>query len=54
MVSSWILPHSTRELYNFFKGKSVYELNGEVLDDELRKYWYSCEIRTMSLMQESM
>ncbi|MDR2779204.1 MAG: hypothetical protein LBB16_02875 [Puniceicoccales bacterium] len=36
-ISSWVLPHSTEQLYNFSKGKCLYELNEKTSDDELLK-----------------
>jgi hypothetical protein len=34
-ISSWILPHSTEQLYNFSKGKCLYELDDKTSDDKL-------------------
>ncbi|MDR1457783.1 MAG: hypothetical protein LBI47_02970 [Puniceicoccales bacterium] len=35
-ISSWTLPHSTGQLYNFPQGKCLYELDEKTSDDELR------------------
>ncbi|MDR2720903.1 MAG: hypothetical protein LBB15_01265 [Puniceicoccales bacterium] len=36
MISSWVLPHATGQLYNFSKGKCICELDADSSDGELK------------------